>query len=144
MGKIFTVDEVASVLKLHPRTIRRKIACGDIQAVKVGKQYRISQEQLDSLCGKEADYINENLISVSSIIEIENISEPQSIEIDRKITSIFMSGIKLGNIHCSYQSELRRQKIFIDCSLDRAPEISSMLKIYLNSILNKQIDGKDF
>lgn len=131
MKKFYTVNEVATKLNLHPRTIRRRVGCGEIQAVRVGKQYRISQEQVDVLCGTGKSGMPQSITSVSSVIEIEHISEHQSMEINSKITSIFFSGPFKGSMYCSYNSELKKLKIFIDCTMETAPDVLAMLKVLL-------------
>ena len=45
--RLYTVDEVAQILKLHRLTIRRKIAKGDIVASQIGREYRVRQSDLD-------------------------------------------------------------------------------------------------
>ncbi|WP_240839568.1 helix-turn-helix domain-containing protein [Acidaminobacter sp. JC074] len=45
--KIYTVDEVAEVLEVSVKTIRRYIYAGKIGASKIGGQWRINQDQLD-------------------------------------------------------------------------------------------------
>lgn len=44
--EFYTVDELAKLLKLHPETIRRYLKKGKIEASKMGKRYRISDEDL--------------------------------------------------------------------------------------------------
>ena len=43
---MYSVKEVAKELKVHENTIRRWIRDGDLKALKVGKQVRITDEQL--------------------------------------------------------------------------------------------------
>jgi excisionase family DNA binding protein len=47
MNKVFTVDEVAELLDVSVKTIRRYIYSGKIAAKKIGGQWRITQEQID-------------------------------------------------------------------------------------------------
>lgn len=44
----FTIQEVADSLKITPITIQRKISAGDIEAIKIGKEYRISKKAIES------------------------------------------------------------------------------------------------
>jgi excisionase family DNA binding protein len=46
--KYYTVDEVANLLEVHTKTIRRYIYNGKIQALKVGGQWRIYESALQS------------------------------------------------------------------------------------------------
>jgi excisionase family DNA binding protein len=47
--KIYTVPEVATILRVDPRTVRSMIADGDLEAFKVRTEYRIRQSALDAL-----------------------------------------------------------------------------------------------
>jgi excisionase family DNA binding protein len=44
----YTVQEVADLLKLHWQSVLTYIKKGDLDALKLGKGYRISQQALDS------------------------------------------------------------------------------------------------
>lgn len=44
--KLYTVTEVAAILKVHRETILRWIAEGKINAFKVGKEWRIDEKDL--------------------------------------------------------------------------------------------------
>lgn len=46
---MYTTKEVAEIFKWHEETVRRKIASGEIKAVKLGKAYRISEEEIERL-----------------------------------------------------------------------------------------------
>lgn len=46
--KAYTVDEVAAILKVHPRTVYRMVERGELRGVKVGVLWRIPQEALDA------------------------------------------------------------------------------------------------
>ena len=42
----FTSAEVAGILKMHPQVIARKLQCGELEGYKLGKDWRVSKEQL--------------------------------------------------------------------------------------------------
>jgi excisionase family DNA binding protein len=46
--KFYTVQEVADLLKLHWQSVLTYIKKGDLEALKLGKGYRISQQALDN------------------------------------------------------------------------------------------------
>lgn len=51
-----TVDEVATQLKLHPRTVRRLLAAGKLPGTKVGaKEWRTPARALVALLDAEAN-----------------------------------------------------------------------------------------
>ncbi len=46
--ELLTVDEVAAILKIHPRTVRGLIANGSLSRVLIGKRdYRIRRNELN-------------------------------------------------------------------------------------------------
>ena len=47
--EIYTVEEVAEALRLHPYTIRRLCREGRIPGVKFGRQWRFEKKQLEEL-----------------------------------------------------------------------------------------------
>ncbi|SFM38610.1 helix-turn-helix domain-containing protein [Pelosinus propionicus] len=44
--KVYTVSEIAELLKLHPVTVRRFIRAKKINAVKMGKDWRVYESDL--------------------------------------------------------------------------------------------------
>jgi excisionase family DNA binding protein len=51
--KLFTINEVAQILRVHRNTVMKLIYDGDLKHSKVGGQYRISEDQIN-------DYLKEN------------------------------------------------------------------------------------
>jgi len=49
--EVYTVEQFAERLKLHPKTILRFIKDGRLRAVKVGKSYRILRTELEAMTG---------------------------------------------------------------------------------------------
>lgn len=52
--KFYTVQEVAEFLRVNERTVLNFIASGELKATRVGRQYRISQEQLDEYIARHS------------------------------------------------------------------------------------------
>ena len=46
--KVYTLDEVADILKVTKRTLYTYLRTGKLQAVKLGKYWRVSEENLQS------------------------------------------------------------------------------------------------
>lgn len=44
---VYTVEEVASILKVSPHTVRTLIKEGKIKSIRVGVQIRVTQEALN-------------------------------------------------------------------------------------------------
>jgi excisionase family DNA binding protein len=48
MGPLLTVAEVAAVLRVSNMTVYRLIKAGDLPALRVGKNYRIRESELET------------------------------------------------------------------------------------------------
>ena len=54
-AEFLTVSEVASLLKLSESTVYTMVRAGEIPAVKLGKQWRVSETRLDEWLEEKED-----------------------------------------------------------------------------------------
>ncbi|NYI86743.1 excisionase family DNA binding protein [Amycolatopsis endophytica] len=74
--ELYTVEQVAQRLGLHVRTVRNYVRDGRLNAVRIGKQYRIAREDLDAFTGRPAESPStERRVEVSSIVQIEGVDQ---------------------------------------------------------------------
>src|SRR5574342_1232471 len=78
--QMYSVDQVASMLGLHVKTVRGYVRDGRLKAVRIGKQYRIAAADLEELTGhpvpmpaRETAWRHRR-VEVSSIVQIDAIS----------------------------------------------------------------------
>jgi len=71
--QLYTVDHVANLLGLHVKTVRTYVRDGRLKAARVGKQYRIAQEDLQAFTGTPppAPTRRPRHAEVSSIVQID-------------------------------------------------------------------------
>jgi excisionase family DNA binding protein len=78
----YSVEQIATLLKLHPKTVQRYIREGRLKAAKVGKSWRVNGHDLSvfvegpQLGGAEgsfatADGLTEIKVHVSAVVDIE-------------------------------------------------------------------------
>lgn len=48
-GRLYSLQEVADILRLNRQTLYNNIRKGNLQATKYGKEYRITEEQLQDI-----------------------------------------------------------------------------------------------
>ncbi len=74
---MFSVEQVADRLGLHPRTVRGYIRAGRLRAVRIGKQYRIARGDLDALTGRPRTPPTRPAagpsVEVSSIVQVDGV-----------------------------------------------------------------------
>lgn len=75
---LYSVEQVAALLGLHVRTVRGYVREGRLKAVRIGKQYRISQTDLEAMTGRPAalpaPVARQRHVDASTIVEIDVIS----------------------------------------------------------------------
>jgi len=71
--EVYTVEQFAERLKLHPKTVLRFIKDGRLRAVKVGKSYRILRSDLDAMTGAVRGEAP-SAARVTSIVDIPDVS----------------------------------------------------------------------
>lgn len=82
-NKFYTIDQVAEILDIHHKTVRKFIKEGKLKANKVGKQWRISQIDLEVFTeNKNSAIDNKGLIFDE---EIEFSRDDDKIEIIMKL-----------------------------------------------------------
>ena len=62
--KFYTIDQIAEILGMHHKTIRRFITKGKLRANKIGKQWRISGHDLSL-------FMESNNITIRNKNEVE-------------------------------------------------------------------------
>jgi len=69
----YALEEVADRLGLHVRTVRNYVRSGRLGAVRIGKQYRVSDADLRALTGDPAAPGGPRRIEVTSVVDIDGI-----------------------------------------------------------------------
>lgn len=83
MKKYYTVEQVAEVLTMHPKTIQKYIREGKLPAEKIGKGWRILENDLQAFLGKSDSAKNSKEKAVASAvidIPVEDAGEASDIE----------------------------------------------------------------
>jgi len=109
--RLYSVEQVAGRLGLHVRTVRNYVRDGRLKAVRIGKQYRITAEDLAAMTGRPAASFEtepirrERHVEVSSIVEIDVISP----EAANRVTNLLMGA---ANMRRSPEERLRIETIY--------------------------------
>jgi excisionase family DNA binding protein len=87
-NQFYTIDKIAEILGMHHKTIRKFITEGKLAASKVGKQWRISGNDLSLFMEKNNVNINYNKINEESNIDFITNGEVKKIEKNKVNVSI--------------------------------------------------------
>src|ERR1700742_4906865 len=84
--EVYTVEQFAERLKLHPKTVLRFIRDGRLRAVKVGKSYRILRTELEAMTGITPDAFQAAMEGYRNILEAK--TSQRSAGVGVRVTSI--------------------------------------------------------
>src|SRR5690348_16490418 len=124
--ELYSVEQVAGMLKLHVRTVRNFVREGRLKAIRIGKQYRVASEDLEAMTGKPVASLDpepvprERYVEVSSIVEIDTISVEAAERITTLLTAMANNrtpGDQPLRIESIYNKERARLKLILTGSL---------------------------
>jgi excisionase family DNA binding protein len=139
---LHSVEEVAKLLNLHVRTVRGYVREGRLKAVRIGKQYRIAREDLVALTGRPAASFDpepvrrQRHVDVSSIVEIDAISQEQAMRLMTTLTSAPKSragGDDPLHVETIYNEERARMKVIVAGSIGTVSSFLGLISFYLES-----------
>ncbi|KOA19284.1 helix-turn-helix domain protein [Clostridium homopropionicum DSM 5847] len=137
--KFYTIDQVAELLDMHHKTIRKFISDGKLKATKVGKQWRISERDLNFFMGKSINENNNNKeikvdeeiefstneinseiirpkVSISTVVEINEIDTKQYMRISNTLIAVMNSkdpSLSDSTINMKYYEKENRLRIIL-------------------------------
>lgn len=102
--KLYSIPELAKILDLHPKTILRFIHEGKLKARKIGRTWRVNEDDLKAYCHVELQNkqianlpVNydtlKNRISVSAVIEIKEQNSEEAARISNSIMAMLNSDL---------------------------------------------------
>ena len=131
--ELYTVEQVADLLNLHVKTVRNYVREGRLKAVRIGKQYRISGEDLAKMTGRPVASFRpepvrrERHIEVSSIVEIDAVS-PETANRLMVLGAAVGAGVR---IECIYDPQRGRMKIILVGSMESNAQAFKIIQAIL-------------
>jgi excisionase family DNA binding protein len=139
--ELYSVGQVAERLGLHVKTVRNYVREGRLKAVRIGKQYRIAQEDLETLTGRPEPapepVRRERHVEVSSIVEIDAIS-PETAD---RLSNLLTAGVTSGReddqslrVESIYNAERGRLKVIVTGSLGTVRNLLGGVAFFLEQL----------
>ena len=136
--QLYTADEVAGLLNLHVKTIRRYVRDGRLKARRIGKEYRIARADLDDFAGEtrpaDTPAPRTRHVIASSVVDIDAISPDDS----HRITTMIMASLnsrkgeadfpRVDSIYYPEQAKLR-------VTITASPVLTCELLRMINALL---------
>lgn len=136
--ELYSVEQVAEQLGLHVRTIRNYVRDGKLKATRIGKQYRITREDLEEFTGTSVvapgAVADTRHAEVSSIVQIDGVDRPQADRITTYVTaSINQGGMGRLRVELAYDETRGVLKIIILGDLDITADVLRLIDVIVTS-----------
>jgi len=137
-SSLYSAEQVAEMLNLHVKTVRRYVRDGRLKAKRIGKEYRITRADLEAFAGEvrpaEKEVPRTRHVIASSIVDVDAISPRES---DR-VTTMIMASLNarrgegdFPRVDSIYYPEQGRLRVTITASLVLTCELIQMIDVLL-------------
>lgn len=129
--EVYTVEQFAERLKLHPKTVLRFIREGRVRAVKVGRSYRILRSDLEAMTGVVRPQ-SPTGVSVTSIVDMSEVGPERAEQLSCTLPSLRMSRetpVDQMTMHITYDPARRHLKVMLVGSPDDTAVILKMIQV---------------
>ncbi|NUR89303.1 MAG: helix-turn-helix domain-containing protein [Nonomuraea sp.] len=116
---MYTVEQVADLLGLHVKTVRGYVRDGRLNAVRIGRQYRVSPEDLAAFTGTPRPARH---VEASTIVQIDGADRA---EVDR-LSSLLLGSARNIRVQLLYDENRASLKIVI---IGGVPETARLLDL---------------
>jgi excisionase family DNA binding protein len=137
---LYSVEQVASQLGLHVRTVRNYVRDGRLKGVRIGKQYRIARQDFESLTGQRAAAPGKSADAPRREVEVSSIVEVDAIGFDAasRVTNSLMATANSRSaadeplrIDTIYDRERERLKVILIGSIAATTSLLKLVSILL-------------
>lgn len=114
---VYSAEQVADILGLHVRTVRGYVRDGRLPAVRMGKQYRITEQDLRAFTGAILDKpAGKPHAHVSTVAHIYNVDRLTMDRVTAHLTAAAVgdSGRAQLSVHSTYDESACRLTVFVD------------------------------
>ena len=152
-NKFYTIDQVAEILGIHHKTVRKFIKEGKLNANKLGKQWRISPLDLErftkvedsideseaisydeeiELSNNELNFEVKNEIKVSSVIDLEGIDSDEYSRISNMLLAVMNcknDSLQKNTINIKYSKNVNRLRVMLWANINTTKEVLDVIEM---------------
>ena len=122
-GPLYTVEQAADRLKLHPKTVLRMIHDGRIKAARIGKAYRIAGDDLDAVAGVVRAETRESPDRATVIADFGDLSPDLASRLGNTLAAMLNNREGRPDpvrLQSAYDPDLRRLQVVVHASPEDA------------------------
>jgi excisionase family DNA binding protein len=122
MNEWYSLEEVADRLGLHVRTVRNYVRDGRLGAVRIGKQYRVSEADLRALTGGSGRSGGPRRIEVTSVLDVDGIDVAAGERLAALVAGL-PKGPRAPHVDVVHEPDRDRLKVIVVGSVDASVEL---------------------
>ena len=132
--ELYSVEQVAERLGLHVKTVRAYVREGKLKAVRIGKSYRITREDLENFTGhseaREAARRTRH-IEVSTVVNIDAVSKDLAYRLTTALTSSVNGRANEVPVHIDsvYDETRARLKLILSADAETTSALLGMVSL---------------
>ena len=137
--RMYSLAQVAERLGLHVRTVRAYVRTGRLKAIRIGKQYRVAREELESIVGtsnsREA-VARRRRAEVSSVVQMDAVTQNMVLRVADHLRNAVKtprddgSALRVETIYDQGHAQLR---VIVIGSLSAAANVFGLLGAILDA-----------
>jgi excisionase family DNA binding protein len=136
-GSLYTVEQAAERLKLHPKTVLRMIRDGRLKAARIGKAYRIVGDDLDAFAGVARAEAREASDRATVIADFGDLSPELGQRLASTLSAMLVGAHKVrtgpAHLETAYDPLRRRLKVVVIASPEDAAAVLKSAAFLLES-----------
>jgi excisionase family DNA binding protein len=138
-SRMYSLDQVAERLGLHVRTVRAYVRNGRLKAIRIGKQYRVAREELESIVGtsnsREA-VSRRRRAEVSSVVQMDAVTQNMVLRVADHLRNAVKTPRDDGSalrVETIYDQGHAHLKVIVIGSLSAAANVFGLLGAILDA-----------
>jgi excisionase family DNA binding protein len=137
-ARLYSLEQVAERLGLQVRTVRSYVRSGRLQAIRIGKQYRVTREALVDLTGAAPQQAvpRHRQVEVSSVIQVDAVSQDTASRVANHLVGAAKAPRDDGSplrVETIYDEERSQLKVIVIGSLLHAANVFRLLGVLLEA-----------
>ena len=138
-SRMYSLDQVAERLGLHVRTVRAYVRTGRLKAIRIGKQYRVAREELESIVGtsNSRDAVSRRRrAEVSSVVQMDAVTQNMVLRVADHLRSAVETPRDDGSalrVETIYDKGHAQLKVIVIGSLSAAANVFGLLGAILDA-----------
>jgi excisionase family DNA binding protein len=136
---LLTLEQVASQLGVHVKTVRRQVREGRLKAVRIGRQYRVMPRELAALTGAQPAVaalpaVRHRHVEAFTIVQIDAIAPEEALRIANGVGGAVKGRDRRTDtplrVDTVYDESRARLKIIVTGSLGTSTALLQMISAY--------------